>query len=148
MAFLTEHVAILGYLCLASTLPYSPLFCWIFIELLQSLSLMMTVVSSLRSTSNLGFPVSSLGHSDQLMSLLILWTLSPFASCCIEQLMLTSAVWCNVGSVTSVWIILDLYSDTSYYYLLSCLELLLCYQLFQPLPRALCVYDMKCTDEG
>ena len=33
-------------------------------------------------------------------------------------------------------------------YLLSCLELLLCYQLFQPLPRALCVYDMKCTEEG
>ena len=31
IAFLSEHVAILGYLCLASTLPYSPLFCWLLI---------------------------------------------------------------------------------------------------------------------
>ena len=30
MAFLTEHVAILGYLCLASTLPYSAMLCGFF----------------------------------------------------------------------------------------------------------------------
>ena len=29
MAFLSEHVAILGYLCLAEYIPYSPLFCWL-----------------------------------------------------------------------------------------------------------------------
>ena len=29
IAFLSEHVAILGYLCLASTLPYSAVLCWI-----------------------------------------------------------------------------------------------------------------------
>ena len=82
IVFLSEHVVILGYLCIASTLPYSPLFCCIFVYyLLQSL-ILLQMVSSPTLTSSLGFPVSSLGHRNGWDRCYV-WTLSPFASCCV-----------------------------------------------------------------
>ena len=79
----------------------------------------------------------------------LFWTLSPFGSCCVEQLILLSAACCNVGSVTSDCNNLDLYSDTSCLIkLLSCLEFVLWLPVVPTLSRAWCVYDIKCTIEG
>jgi len=102
---------------------------------------------TLRSMISLGFPVSSLGLRDS-WTLICLWTLSPFASCCVEQLMLNSAAWWMLGQWPLCVILWIFTLIRVLLLLLSCLEFVLCYQLFQPLHRARCVYDMKCTEEG